>query len=1041
MKKKLTLRTGLLFTFILVMTNVIAQTAGDYRTKSAGLVDNPAIFETFDGSTWAAAKYAPFSNTSVTVVQNANTSTSTSVTLTAPNTLIRVNQFVTGSGVPDGTIVTSVSGTSLTLSQATTSTLSNTPLSFRDQISISGCLITNGSNLVTLPSSNPAIVIGMAISGNEISPGARVTAISGTSLTLSAPATADGTNITFYTKETTTTTTAGSYSITLASPNSLVQKGMLISGIANFGGSQYFPLGTYVTSVSGTTIGISQPALISYASAAIIFGYNIIPHLYVNHNLIGNSRNTRSSTIGDVYVNDSNSSINTGGATVSTNNTFTPADGSSILFISFKSIYVAPLASLKIGIPTGNTASSLSLCGPGNVINNLGTINLTPSVSASFISSMRINIVPVAEVSGGSNTTITGGGTSIFGSFNIVNPVSNPNGGNNVVIATNATINTGASGLTSTISTAASLTVSPGNTLINYGVLTNDGTLTNNGSLINKSPATSAGTTIYTFTTPAASAANAIGDTYTNNGVTYTVTTARNSGSTTLVATAPSNASTPVPATGTLTRATGTGDTAIPWTAVTYSIPIGGCLVSGTSVPNVTLEHYLSSNQRGWRLLSNPLTTITFGTLATNSTTPITLGAAASGTYDSATNTWTTGSNTDNMTSGQAYKIFLRGRTSEVTTNSYSVSPPSNVTLSITGTAANAAPSAIATTAGQFYLVANPYTAPVSVRSIIAASTGLSNTVSYYNPTIGSSGSNADLIIKYGGYYSPTTSGSAGSATDVVLPPMGAIFVQASSAGTINVPKTAIYTGAVTAPAGNFSHKTAQKKSATTNALKINVSSNGVYYDALALQFKAPGDAESNIDFGKLPNTVLDFYSIGANNQNMAVAELELKEQTIPLGINSTISKQYTFNIAENSIPSDYQAVLIDNALNTTTVLTQGTNYNFTIDGTPASQGTARFVINLKQSGALSVAQKELDSKIQLWPNPAHNQFNITNGQNQKDGTSTIEIDNLNGQVIHSQKSNPGTTTTIQTNGWAAGVYILKITNSETQTTKKLIIQ
>jgi hypothetical protein len=317
----------------------------------------------------------------------------------------------------------------------------------------------------------------------------------------------------------------------------------------------------------------------------------------------------------------------------------------------------------------------------------------------------------------------------------------------------------------------------------------------------------------------------------------------------------------------------------------------------------------------------------------------------------------------------------------------------------------------------------------------------LSTTVSYYNPTIGSSGSNADLILKYGGYANQIISGAAGSATDIVLPPMGAIFVQATSAGTINVPKTAIYTGTVTSPAGNYNHKTAQTNVAPANSLKVAVSSNGVFYDESVLQFKTVGDIGSNIDFGKLPNTVLDLYSIGTSSQNMAVAELELAAQTIPLGITSTILKDYTINVAENTLPAGFEAILVDKLLNTNTVMTPGTNYNFTIDSTPASQGNARFAINLKTAGALSVADAAFDSKIKLWPNPAHNQFNILNQQNQNDGISTIEISNANGQMIHSQKSNPGTITTIQTNGWAAGVYILKATNNETQTTKKLIIQ
>ncbi len=453
-------------------------------------------------------------------------------------------------------------------------------------------------------------------------------------------------------------------------------------------------------------------------------------------------------------------------------------------------------------------------------------------------------------------------------------------------------------------------------------------------------------------------------------------------------------------------------------------------LLSDTSVANVTQQRYLSSSQRGWRLLSNPLSTNTFNTLATASN--ITIGTNFIGQYQSPTNDWTSTDGTANMSTQQAYKVFITGLTGEAP--AYATGP-SNVTVINKGTAANTVPAAINTTLGEYYLVANPYTAPVSVSSIIGASSGLSNTVSYYNPTIGST----DAKLKFGGYNTPIVSGAAGTVTDVVIPPMGAIFVQATSAGTINVPKTAIFTG-TPAQSGTYTHKTAQTNVAPTNALKVEVSSDGVNYDAVMLSFKTVGDAGSNIDFGKLPNSILDAYSI-AGSQKMAVSELDLAAQTIPLGITSTIQKNYTFKVVENTIPAGYEAVLVDNVLNTSTALTPGTNYNFAIDSNTASQGDSRFAINLKTAGSLGVKANELDSKIQLWPNPAHSEFNITNAQNAKDGASTIEISNVNGQVIHSQKSNPGTTTTIQTNSWAKGVYILNAINNGTKTTKKLIIQ
>jgi hypothetical protein len=450
-------------------------------------------------------------------------------------------------------------------------------------------------------------------------------------------------------------------------------------------------------------------------------------------------------------------------------------------------------------------------------------------------------------------------------------------------------------------------------------------------------------------------------------------------------------------------------------------------LLCNSSAANVTQKRYLSSNQRGWRLLSNPLATTTFNALASASN--ITFGTNYTGAYDSASNTWTSTDGAASMDTQKAYKVFITGLTGE--SPSYTTGP-TNVTFSYKGTAANTSPTSILTLTGQYYLVANPYTAPVSLSAIIATSTGLSNTVSYYNPTKAAT----DVKVKAGGYDTVTVSGAAGSATDVVLPPMGAIFVQASSDGMITIPKSAIYTAAVLG--GSYNQKTAQTKIASSNALKVEVTSDGTNYDSLSLLFKAEGDSGSNVDFGKLPNTVLDFYSINGSN-NMAVSELELKVQTIPLGISSTVQKNYTFKVAENTIPSGFEAVLVDNVLNTTTVLTPGTNYNFAIDSTPASQGDARFAINLKTAGTLGVIANELDASIQVYPNPSRGQFNITNALNQKE-RATIEISNLNGQVIHTQKLNSGTTT-IQTKSWATGVYILKATNNGTQTTKKLIIQ
>ncbi|SNR41301.1 Por secretion system C-terminal sorting domain-containing protein [Lutibacter agarilyticus] len=459
-------------------------------------------------------------------------------------------------------------------------------------------------------------------------------------------------------------------------------------------------------------------------------------------------------------------------------------------------------------------------------------------------------------------------------------------------------------------------------------------------------------------------------------------------------------------------------------------------LLSDSSVANVTQERYLTSNQRGWRILSNPLSTTTFGALASNSL--IDLGPSASGAYNSANNTWSSGVDTDNMVTQQGYKVFVRGLASEVSGLNYSVTPPSNVTIKTVGTATNTVPSSITTTAGKYYLVANPYTAPVSVSSILTASSGLSSAVSYYDPSKASNGA-SELIVKKGGYNANPVSGTSGSASDVVIPPMGTIFVQATTAGSINIPKTAIYTGTISGAAGNYNHKTTNTKNSTSTALTINVISNGVNYDQLQLKFKEVGTTGRNIDFGKLPNTILDFYSITADSKNMAISELELVEQIIPLGIYSKEKQNFTLTIEENSIPSEFEAILEDKLLNTKTILIEGTDYNFNIDNAANSQGEERFTLSLKASSSLVVQDEVLDSAIKIWPNPASSQFNILNKNSNQD--TTFEIYTITGRLIEAKKALSGVTTVVETTGWAAGVYILKATSIRNQVIKKLIIE
>ena len=127
------------------------------------------------------------------------TAASASVTLTAANANIVVGQIVYGSGIPINTFVSAITGTALTLSQTATITTASTTLGFG--------MFSGG------------ISVGVA-------------------------------------QLTTASIAAASYTITLAAANPNISVGMAIAPIASIIGAN-----TYVASINGTTLGLSQATL------------------------------------------------------------------------------------------------------------------------------------------------------------------------------------------------------------------------------------------------------------------------------------------------------------------------------------------------------------------------------------------------------------------------------------------------------------------------------------------------------------------------------------------------------------------------------------------------------------------------------------------------------------------------------------------------------------------------------------------------------------------------------------------------------------
>lgn len=120
----------------------------------------------------------------------------TTLILSAANAAIEIGMLVSGTGIPSNTTVSGYDNSTFTITLSTASTvdMTGTYVFALPNTTATGDLAT--STAVTLSASNTAIRPGMTVTGTGIASGTLVAAISGTSLTLSAAATATSTGAT-----------------------------------------------------------------------------------------------------------------------------------------------------------------------------------------------------------------------------------------------------------------------------------------------------------------------------------------------------------------------------------------------------------------------------------------------------------------------------------------------------------------------------------------------------------------------------------------------------------------------------------------------------------------------------------------------------------------------------------------------------------------------------------------------------------------------------------------------------------------------------
>lgn len=470
--------------------------------------------------------------------------------------------------------------------------------------------------------------------------------------------------------------------------------------------------------------------------------------------------------------------------------------------------------------------------------------------------------------------------------------------------------------------------------------------------------------------------------------------------------------------------------------------------VNGTVSGTVQVQRYLQS-QRGYRLLGHPFTASSEPTINTlgnyfditgitggnigpssshcQSTTPstYTYNPGSSPSYTGITSTSTAIPAAQSSSSfANGILAFVRGGTGDVgcnTTGSYTVTP---VTMTLTG-AVNTGDITEKVPANGWNLISNPYPAPVLLSAV--DNIGNLNGIVVIQPAQQNGGHNY-------------TNGTAYFTADnsYILPINGAFLANNATGSDISL----------------VFHETSKTTSTpssgllkTTNAypaLALSVYNNGDFWDNWKLTLK-PGASNNSGDAGdliKIANTQLTFYSLSANNVDMAWdardADSIADGAVIPMGITS-IQTSYTLEVADYSLPTDKTVYLHDKYTGSYVLLGNGVSYPFTVNTDTASQGKNRMELifneNSSNTGIGTVANRT--AGVMIVPNPATNNVTVSYN-NTYSGAKTISIVNIVGQVVK-ELNTTEQSVNIPVDYLTNGMYLIRTTVNGKTVTERFI--
>ena len=435
-----------------------------------------------------------------------------------------------------------------------------------------------------------------------------------------------------------------------------------------------------------------------------------------------------------------------------------------------------------------------------------------------------------------------------------------------------------------------------------------------------------------------------------------------------------------------------------------------GFVTTGSNAPSAfRLDPYLSNSSMGFDPGWRPFTKISSGAADSNKLRP-----------------------------GQGIRLFFRGAKGEglAYLGWFGMYTPSPTTYKMLGNvnqgdvSVTLARGSVSPTDQDFNMVGNPYPSPVDMGTIIwnAREAGQVTGTAFYV---------FDPAISFGGNFVTVNLGLPASSAGAPIP----YYVQGNTAIQVR----ADHDGA------HIDFTESDKSALTSNYLfraPVQYTALNVYdenyhlFDMLKLNFndKASDNEDAMLDAVKpMGASDFNFYSVSADKRNMAIdSRPYAAEKVIPLGIASGYQQNFIIRADNVVVPEGGKLVLHDKLLEKYIDLNQGAEYRFAISKEKATQGNNRFELALKP--AVAVAPPVKGIAVSMTPNPATDDVKISFNSGTT-GNVSVRVMDIFGVSIYNKDlgMQHNGTVSVPLSTFAAGIYMVELTQGSQKVTQKLV--